>query len=95
MSGRHLAAAALFVLVVGALVFPGEAHAWTPGTHIYLGESVLANLRLLPPAVADLLRAFPFDFLYGNIAADSSIAKRYAPVGRHCHFWHVGALRLL
>ena len=46
--------------------------------------------RYLPPAVADLLRAYPFDFLYGNIAADSSIAKHYAPLGRHCHYWHVG-----
>src|SRR5206468_9089456 len=34
--------------------------------------------------------SYPFDFLYGNIAADSSIAKHYAPLGRHCHFWHVG-----
>ena len=40
--------------------------------------------------MADLLRSYPFDFLYGNIAADSSIAKHYAPLGRHCHFWHVG-----
>ena len=40
--------------------------------------------------MADLLRAYPFDFLYGNIAADSSIAKHYAPLGRHCHYWHVG-----
>lgn len=73
-----------------ALLLPTEVHAWTPGTHIYLGESVLANLAYLPSAVADLLRAFPFDFLYGNIAADSSIAKHYAPLGRHCHYWHVG-----
>jgi hypothetical protein len=72
------------------LLFPDMLHAWTPGTHIYLGESVLANLQYVAPHVADLLRAFPFDFLYGNIAADSSIAKKYAPVGRHCHFWHVG-----
>jgi hypothetical protein len=72
------------------LVFPDSAHAWTPGTHIYLGESVLANLAVVPTAVADLLRAYPFDFLYGNIAADSSIAKSYAPLGRHCHYWHVG-----
>jgi hypothetical protein len=72
------------------LVLPDQAHAWTPGTHIYLGESVLANLTNLPAAVADLLRAYPFDFLYGNIAADSSIAKHYAPLGRHCHYWHVG-----
>ncbi len=72
------------------LAFPDAAHAWTPGTHIYLGETVLANLPLLPAAMADLLRSYPFDFLYGNIAADSSIAKHYAPLGRHCHYWHVG-----
>ena len=83
---------ALAFVVVGivALLAPGELHAWTPGTHIFLGESLLANLQHLPPVVAELLRAYPFDFLYGNIAADSSIAKKYAPVGRHCHYWHVG-----
>lgn len=89
MTRRRISLALLAVLIV-ALAVPGPVHAWTPGTHIYLGETVLANLRLLPGGVADLLRAFPFDFLYGNIAADSSIAKKYAPVGRHCHFWHVG-----
>ncbi|HEY9505341.1 MAG TPA: zinc dependent phospholipase C family protein, partial [Gemmatimonadales bacterium] len=89
MTAARLAGA---VVVVGLLLlaFPDSAHAWTPGTHIYLGESVLGNLALLPPAIADLLRAYPFDFLYGNIAADSSIAKSYAPLGRHCHYWHVG-----
>jgi hypothetical protein len=82
----------LAILGVGLflLVAPEQAHAWTPGTHIYLGESVLANLACLPAAVANLLRAHPFYFLYGNIAADSSIAKHYAPLGRHCHYWHVG-----
>ena len=82
----------LAVVGVGllSLALPAQAHAWTPGTHIYLGESVLANLAYLPATVADLLRAYPFDFLYGNIAADSSIAKHYAPLGRHCHYWHVG-----
>jgi Zinc dependent phospholipase C len=78
------------LLAVVALAFPTPLWAWTPGTHIYLGEAVLANLGSLPALAADLLRAFPFDFLYGSIAADSSIAKKYAPVGRHCHSWHVG-----
>ncbi|HET7427458.1 MAG TPA: zinc dependent phospholipase C family protein [Gemmatimonadales bacterium] len=72
------------------LALPDAAHAWTPGTHIYLGETVLSSLAQLSAPVADLLRAYPFDFLYGNIAADSSIAKHYAPLGRHCHYWHVG-----
>src|SRR6266536_53684 len=83
-----LVAAAAAVLALA--LFPGVAHAWTPGTHIYLGESVLANLHQLPALVAAYLRAFPFDLLYGKIAADTSIAKKYAPVGRHCHAWHVG-----
>ncbi len=87
---RHHLLAALGVVVTVALLFPAPLHAWTPGTHIYLGEAVLGNLTSLPGAIADLIRAFPFDFLYGNIAADSSIAKKYAPVGRHCHSWHVG-----
>ena len=83
-----LAAAAAALVGVG--LFPVAAYAWTPGTHVYLGESVLANLHQLSAVVADLLRAFPYDFLYGNIAADTSMAKKYAPVGRHCHAWHVG-----
>ncbi len=82
--------AALGIAVVCVALFPTDAFAWTPGTHVYLAETVLANLAQLPAPVADLLRAFPFDFLYGNIAADTSIAKRFAAVGRHSHFWHLG-----
>lgn len=80
-------------LVVAALciiVFPDTAWAWTPGTHVVLGERILCSLNLLVPAAADLLRAFPYDFLYGSIAADTTMAKKYAPADRHCHAWHVG-----
>jgi hypothetical protein len=69
---------------------PGTAHAWTPGTHIFLGDAVLQSLAMLPGHIAELLSAFPYDFLYGSIAADTSIAKKYAPAGRHCHSWTVG-----
>ena len=82
------------MMVIAALaavaLFPSEALAWTPGTHIFLGEVVMRSLDLVPGPVAELLRAFPYDFLYGSIAADTSIAKKYAPAGRHCHSWHVG-----
>ncbi len=76
--------------VVALVVAPAVAHAWTPGTHVFLGEAVMRSLALLPTGVATLLHDFPFDFLYGSIAADTSIAKKYAPVGRHCHSWTVG-----
>src|SRR5262245_6326887 len=80
------------LVVVGAvfLLLPGQAHAWTPGTHIFLGQSILSAASQLPATVGDLIRAFPFDFLYGNIAADTSFAKKYAPINRHRHAWHVG-----
>jgi zinc dependent phospholipase C len=85
---RTLAAIACGVVAIAAL--PSDAWAWTPGTHIFLGEAVLRALNLLPGGVAELLAAFPYDFLYGSIAADTSIAKKYAPAGRHCHSWNVG-----
>jgi hypothetical protein len=80
----------VLVALAAVALFPSEAWAWTPGTHIFIGEAVMRSLDLLPAPIADLIRAFPYDFLYGSIAADTSIAKKYAPVGRHCHAWHVG-----
>ncbi len=86
MRGGGLLAVALLLVAL----LPHTAHAWTPGTHVFLGEAVLASLHQLPTAVADLLRAFPYNFLYGSIAADTSMAKKYVPTGRHCHSWTVG-----
>ncbi len=82
--------AAAVVAVVMIALTPDSAYAWTPGTHIFLGEAVMRSLTLLPASVAELIAAFPYDFLYGSIAADTSIAKKYAAAGRHCHSWTVG-----
>jgi hypothetical protein len=76
--------------VVALVALPTTAYAWTPGTHVYLGEAVLRALHFLPAEIAGLLQAFPYDFLYGSIAADTSIAKKYAAAGRHSHSWPVG-----
>jgi Zinc dependent phospholipase C len=81
---------ALCVAVLLVAATPSAAYAWTPGTHIFLGEAVMRSLPLLPQAIAELIGAFPYDFLYGSIAADTSIAKKYAAAGRHCHSWNVG-----
>src|SRR5262249_2707053 len=84
------AASLVLVVLVAIAATPHAAHAWTPGTHVFLGEAVMRSLALLPPAVAALLREFPHDFLYGSIAADTSLAKKYAPRGPHFHSWNVG-----
>jgi len=80
----------LAIALIAIALTPRTAFAWTPGTHVFLGDAVMRTLTLLPGAVGELLQTFPYDFLYGSIAADTSIAKKYAPAGRHCHSWQVG-----
>ncbi|HLU26122.1 MAG TPA: zinc dependent phospholipase C family protein [Longimicrobiales bacterium] len=72
------------------LLLPDPAWAFGPATHVFLGSQLLDSLYLLPSAVAALIRMYPQSFLYGSLAADISLAKKYVPAGRHCHFWHVG-----
>jgi hypothetical protein len=83
-------AAGLWVALAWIFLQPDPLWAWGPGTHIALGEGVLASLYLLPPAVRAIIERHPLHFLYGSIAADISFAKKYVPEGRHCHHWHVG-----
>jgi hypothetical protein len=90
MTSARVIAALAVIALAGAFLGADSAWAWTPGTHIWLSEAILSNLHLLPPQAADLLHAFPYDFLYGSIAPDISLAKRYVPPGRHSHYWHVG-----
>ena len=82
--------AALLGATALLLITPERLFAFGPATHIFLGEHLLSSLHLLPAALADLLRAYPLSFLYGNVAADISFAKKYVPAGRHSHYWHVG-----
>ena len=76
--------------LLAVAIAPTVAWAWTPGTHVFLAEAVLRSLSLLPAGAASLLGRYPIDFIYGSIAADTSIAKKYAPEGRHCPSWRVG-----
>jgi hypothetical protein len=80
----------LALALLGVALFPDPAWAWGPGTHAYLSVQLLESLHLLPQAIRGILAAHPYDFVYGSLAADISLAKKYVPEGRHCHHWHVG-----
>jgi hypothetical protein len=79
---------ATVVLVVLAL--PEQAHAWGAGIHLQLGMTVLSRLKDLEPSVAAVIGSHPFDFLYGTIAADITLGKKFTHYLQHCHRWRIG-----
>src|SRR5512133_769780 len=72
------------------LLLPSESYAWGPGFHLQLGTALLNGLDSLPVSVASLIGAFPNDFLYGSIAADITLGKKYTHYLLHCHRWQIG-----
>jgi hypothetical protein len=81
--------AGLIALVV--LVWPSDAHAWGPVTHLVHGSQVLDSLNTLGPALQEILRQHRFAYLYGCVAADIVQAKKYTrSLYTHCHCWPVG-----
>jgi hypothetical protein len=88
---KLLAIANYSVLVTSWIILiSGTAYAWGAGIHIVKGSYILQNLHLLLPSIAQLLRAFPRDFLYGCISADFFIGKGHKRRNDHCHNWSVG-----
>jgi len=73
---------------------PADALAWGAGIHLQLGTAVLNNLNVLSPAMAAIIGEFPHDFLYGCIASDITIGKKFTHYLLHCHRWRMG-LRIL
>lgn len=78
------------VITLAALLLPTDALAWGGGIHLQLGSQVLANLGLVAPDVAALLAVHPKDFLYGCLAPDITLGKKYTHSLLHCHRWGIG-----
>jgi hypothetical protein len=55
-----------------------------------LARDVLAQLALLPATVAAILTRYGLDYVYGNLAADVVLAKRFSRVKQFCHHWSTG-----
>ena len=73
---------------------PTTAWAWGPITHVDYAYQALSNLAAYGPAVKALLSEFPYDFLYGSLAADITLGKDYVEYVHNCHNWRVGFLVL-
>ena len=80
----------LFAAFIIIVIFPTTGFCWGPMSHIDLATEVLNFSQLLAPQVMELVRSYPYDFLYGNIGADIVIGKNFTKYEYHCHNWLVG-----
>jgi hypothetical protein len=76
------------------LISSDQAFAWGTGIHIMEGSYVLDHLHLIFPRIAEILKAFPHDYLYGCISADIFIGKGSRRRDDHCHNWS-NAMKML
>ncbi|MFZ4856922.1 MAG: zinc dependent phospholipase C family protein [Desulfuromonadaceae bacterium] len=81
----------LFLLIaIATILIPTDSFAWGGGIHLQLGAQVLANPGLLTGDMAALLALHPKDFLYGCLAPDITLGKKYTHSLLHCHRWGIG-----
>ncbi len=78
------------ILFFACFLFPEEVFAWGAGVHLSLGSRLLANPQALPVGLQALLAAWPLDFLYGCVAADITLGKKFTHYLEHCHNWRIG-----
>ncbi len=76
------------------LAIPHSAWAWGPGMHLELALHCLEHLDIATPALAALLKEFPYDFMYGAVSPDIFLSKMRAGALFHCHNWRMGHLLL-
>ncbi len=77
----------LFVLQA---VFPENAFAWGPAIHTVISCSILDGLKFILPDIASVLRKYPLEYIYGNLAADFFIGKGNKRKEGHSHNWESG-----
>ncbi len=81
---RHIFLLSLLLLI------PNDALAWGVGVHLTLGARLLAAPECLSQSLQILLAAQPMDFLYGCVAADITLGKKFTHYLEHCHNWRIG-----
>lgn len=66
------------------------ALAWGPGVHTLTALHLMGHLKEILPAVAGAITAYPFEYLYGCMAADFFIGKGKKKADDHPHHWEGG-----
>jgi hypothetical protein len=82
------------LLLAGAfgieLVFSTGAWAWGAAVHTVIACNILDQATSILPAIADIIRAYPLQYVYGNLAADFFVGKGQKKKKGHSHNWDTG-----
>ncbi len=78
---------AVFVL---QMVFADNAFAWGPAIHTVISCSILDGVGSIMPDIAGILKQYPLEYIYGNLAADFFIGKGNKRKEGHSHNWEAG-----
>lgn len=73
-----------------SILSPENSYAWGMGVHLSLGSCILAAPDMLSLPLQALLASQPMAFLYGCVAADITLGKKFTHYLDHCHNWRVG-----
>lgn len=80
----------VLIITVFFCMLPKTVFAWGPATHLDYGLGALLQVSAFLPWIRRLLSDFADDFLYGSIAADITLGKKFTTYATHCHNWKVG-----
>ncbi|MFC1821392.1 zinc dependent phospholipase C family protein [Thermodesulfobacteriota bacterium] len=83
----------LMTIILG-FISAGSAWAWGPAVHTVIACRLLEETSLILPAIAQILRAYPLEYLYGSLSADFFIGKGQKPKSGHSHNWEAGYIFL-
>jgi hypothetical protein len=77
-----------FLILISSFVFiPHSAYAWGAGVHIGVALNIIEQLDV---HTASIILANISEYLYGSLAPDFIIGKKYSSTARHSHNWDIG-----
>jgi len=71
-------------------LFSTQVLAWGPAAHLSFSNHIFDIIHFIPQEIAVLISNFRFDYLYGSIAADIIIGKKFTKYIYNCHNFKIG-----
>lgn len=80
----------MLVFLLIFIFYPEDLFAWAPATHLIFAKQALEYSHWLPQGIRELLTTHRIDFMYGCLAADITLGKKFVEYIYNCHNFDVG-----